>query len=147
MEYTPRATEANETPEALSKVIQLLPDWEPLISSITVTDDGHWVARSQYVTVANGQRSTNSRRTLWELFRGLVPDGYGVFNQCRKKHCIRPSHQKALFSKAPKFSREQVQEMTRLRNLGVAWTVIARKFETTRQTVAALVGAHSNRVD
>ena len=45
-----------------------------------------------YGQFAVGRRTASAHRVAWEIFRGLIPDGYEVDHLCRTKICVNPDH-------------------------------------------------------
>lgn len=67
---------------------------------ITVSDDGHWLWRTQsvygYAGVKIGGRMYLAHRAVYELLVGPIPEGFHVDHVCRVRNCVNPDHLEAV---------------------------------------------------
>lgn len=70
-------------------------------TTLRADDLGCWlwtgsVGRDGYGLVWRGKRPSDAHRVVYELLRGLVPEGLVLDHLCRRRLCCRPLHLEAV---------------------------------------------------
>lgn len=111
-----------------------------------VDDNGCWRwLRSMVGKYGRGPRKTYAHRFYYEKAKGKIPNGFQIDHLCKVTDCVNPSHLEAVTSlenirrsTTTKLTSDEVAEIRSLREDGLLFRQIAKRFKVHKETVRSI---------